>query len=339
MRAAHYSTDRKAASFMRKCQTLATAAALTLTPAFVALANDPTPTQRLDELHAQFTETLDREVMTAHEAAAARLRASYLTALEQALVSSTKAANLGDALALREEIKRLNNDPEAKPATTEPPPPALARLKEKYEGALARLEVEKAKKSLPYYAMYTTVLTNYQKDLTKKGDLDGASSVQERLKEVAQKKPIEVAKPGDTRQAKVEIENINMELFKKGGQVYGDTDRYTWEVIPERFAGYRFSRPKDRYIAFLRFKVVSDGAVTIACTNRWADGGNDGPWKNEVISQEQLESQGWKPVEVEAARALNESHSWVFLTRDCKAGESFAIRTEKYASPLILLKN
>lgn len=339
MRATHHSTHWKAASFRTKCLTLAAVATLAVAPAFLARAEDATPAKRLDELHAQFTETLEREVLTANKAAAAKLRASYLTALEQALASSTKAANLGDALALREEIKRLNNDPDAKPAPTDPPPPALANLKEKYEGALARLETEKAKKSQPYYAMYATVLTNYQKDLTKKGDLDGASSVQERIKEVAQKKPIEVAKPGDTRQAKVDIENVNLELFKKGGQVYGDTDKYTWEVIPERFAGYRFSRPKDRYIAFLRFKVISDGSVYIACTNRWADGGNDGPWKNEVISQEQLESQGWKPVQVESARALNESHSWVFFSRDCKAGESFAIRTEKYASPLVLLKN
>ncbi|RBP42534.1 hypothetical protein DES53_106243 [Roseimicrobium gellanilyticum] len=307
MCATHRSTVWKSAPFTIGCRTLVAIAALTLAPTCLTRANDPTPAQRLGELHTQFTETLDREVLTAHAAAAAKLRASYITALEQALAASTKAANLGDSLALRDEIKRINADPAAKPASTEPPPPTLAQLREKYEGALARLESDKDKKSQPYYAMYATVLSNYLKDLTKKGDLDGASSVQERLKEVAQKQPADAPKPAESRQAKVEIENVQMAPFRKGEPIHGDTDKFTWEDVPERFAGYQFSRDKTRYVGVLRFKVTSDGTVYLGCSDRWGGGGNDGPWKNEVITQSKMKSDGWKSVKAQQPGAMAET--------------------------------
>jgi len=52
-----------------------------------------------------------------------------------------------------------------------------------------------------------------------------------------------------------------------------------------------------------------------------------------------MKSDGWKSVKGATARGNGGDHGWVFFSRECKAGESFAIRTEKYVSPILLLKD
>ena len=50
--------------------------------------------------------------------------------------------------------------------------------------------------------------------------------------------------------------------------------------------------------------------------------------------------QGWKAVAEldETADDYGHEHEWVLYRRECKAGERYRLRTEKYCTPLLFFK-
>ena len=139
--------------------------------------------------------------------------------------------------------------------------------------------------------------------------------------------------------ATVEVPNLTLAPLAKDERLWSDRDRYRFTQIPEMFRGYKFTRNL-AHSPTLRFKVLTDGRVYLACTGRWIQ-----PWLKEseswsepAISEEKLWKDGWTPVRSAQLPTTAEDTTWRVFSRPCKAGEHFAYRTEKYASPILLLK-
>lgn len=82
------------------------------------------------------------------------------------------------------------------------------------------------------------------------------------------------------------------------------------------------------------FSVLSDGAVLLACTDRFGGGGNaNGGWMEECTTRDELKDQGWSEV---SKITYVGGMALIVFRRDCSAGESFTLRTEKYHPPLLI---
>lgn len=71
----------------------------------------------------------------------------------------------------------------------------------------------------------------------------------------------------------------------------------------------------------------------MAVSPRWGGGGNlSGGWFNECKTRDDLLRAGWK----EAATLPLGGQEWTLFWRQCRKGESFRIRTEKYLPPIVV---
>jgi RNA polymerase sigma factor (sigma-70 family) len=116
---------------------------------------------------------------------------------------------------------------------------------------------------------------------------------------------------------------------------------HVFEKIPAPFRG-RFYTKRHGFQGILRFRVTQPQRVTMALYgDDWGGGGNPGGgWLEEVITREQLEKQGWKETARLRTREREGQHqeaNWIVFERDCKAGESFAIRNHKYLAPFLIV--
>ena len=92
----------------------------------------------------------------------------------------------------------------------------------------------------------------------------------------------------------------------------------------------------------LEFNILSDGPVWLLVTARFENSGNpDGDWMPELTTQAELEADGW----AEITRDVTTSHDdglnlqeWILYERACLGGEAFTLRTEKYHSPIPLMR-
>jgi hypothetical protein len=112
-----------------------------------------------------------------------------------------------------------------------------------------------------------------------------------------------------------------------------------FENIPENLKGRKFTR-RDGYLGVLRFRVEKAAKVSFAVYGSdWGGGGNSsGGWKKELVTRKQLKQQGWK----KSGKLISEhtnidgrKQKWFIYTRNCKPGETFAIRTHKYQAPIL----
>ncbi len=110
---------------------------------------------------------------------------------------------------------------------------------------------------------------------------------------------------------------------------------YVWkEPVPGRSDPV----PADGKISF---RVLSDGPVLLAVTDRWGGGGNSsGDWIPELISRSEFEAQGWAvyatPITLQDSAGNPGDKTFSVFIRDSLAGETFTYRTEKYIPPLLL---
>ena len=144
--------------------------------------------------------------------------------------------------------------------------------------------------------------------------------------------------PSVEKLATVLVEGAVRMPLRPGAKVYGDNHDHSWVTVPALFSGNQFFQAAQMKEPVLKLKVLSDGLVYLACTSRWGGGGSGGDWRSELVTQAQLEAQGWHVVD--SARELKtteEDHTWLAFSRQCKAGESFKYRTEKYLSPIVII--
>ncbi len=309
------------------------------TPSLPAAPAPPPPPEtdvarKLRELETQFRAALARDVTTVHDHAVTDLDTHYAAALERDLATATTAGKLDEAVALRQDKQRLEADDPLPDSEAPEAPESLKFLRQTYRSALAKLNTDQTLGVKSLRDKYEQVVTAYQVELTKAGNLDGAQEVSLKLK--AWRSGSLAAGP----QAKVEVDGTTMEPLRMGEKVYGNVSSIVWATIPDALQGCLFSRAKEQKKATVRIKVLTDGVVQMACTSRWDRSGKGEDWKKGLISERQLEAEGWQYMEMPAElKATKESHAWRLYARQCKAGESFTYRTEKYLRPILVTRD
>lgn len=111
--------------------------------------------------------------------------------------------------------------------------------------------------------------------------------------------------------------------------------------VPEIVNGRNYT-PRNGYQGNLRLDMLKPQKVYVAFYGKeWGQGGNaSGNWKPELVSKEQLEKNDWKNVGTLEVKHSNpnfaEEPPWLLYSRDCKAGESFLLRSHKYQAPILI---
>ena len=132
------------------------------------------------------------------------------------------------------------------------------------------------------------------------------------------------------------------EQLKARVPVTSSNSRLVWDEIPASLQGMSFLQNKVHQ-GTTKFQITTAGTVLMAVTSRWGGGGNSGDWKKEIVSEKELKSQGWRELFriksiYKPGQPNAEKMDWIVLERQCKRGESFSFRTEKYLAPVLLLR-
>jgi hypothetical protein len=142
------------------------------------------------------------------------------------------------------------------------------------------------------------------------------------------------------RFAKVQVLSGGEFVALQGDVPVSTDDRYFhWSNIPTEFKGFRFLRNREQQ-GTTKFQITSPGIVLVAVIGPRYSGNSGGGWQKEIVTQKDLEAQGWREIGKLDSRFKDNSNAlgWVVFARDCKKGESFSYRTEKYVAPVLLLK-
>lgn len=111
--------------------------------------------------------------------------------------------------------------------------------------------------------------------------------------------------------------------------------------IPETLIGRRYTK-RNGYLGISRFRVERTQTVIVGMYD-WAqmnNSGSGGPWQEELTSPLDMKKNGWK--EIAQLQAVHSNgnpeyrNTWYFYSRDCQAGETFALRNHKYQAPIVL---
>lgn len=145
----------------------------------------------------------------------------------------------------------------------------------------------------------------------------------------------------DSNRAAVKVAgSMTIAPFQPDVPLWGHTNRYRWTKIPKAFReNFFFTQFTTSQQGLTEFEVRSDGRVYLAVTSRWGGGGNSsGGWAQELTSREELLAEGWRKVAVADEEPGKTSHHyhWIIFERNCRKGERFRLRTEKYCAPILL---
>jgi hypothetical protein len=66
--------------------------------------------------------------------------------------------------------------------------------------------------------------------------------------------------------------------------------------------------------------------------NYQGGGNSGGDWKKDCVSREDFLAAGWQ----DAGKLPVRAWQWPVYWRECKKGEEFNYRTEKYAAPIVI---
>lgn len=157
---------------------------------------------------------------------------------------------------------------------------------------------------------------------------------------------VKVNEPGEWRSFSVG-QVIASSATGNGGSTY-------WRSIPESlttpalefyYLGEDQSKTDTIKYGKLDFELATGGRVWMLTTIRFKNsGGTDGNWLDELSTQADLETEGWRIVGrsiqtewgYEKFGANQSFMDWLVFERIGTAGEQFSIRTEKYQSPMML---
>ncbi len=141
--------------------------------------------------------------------------------------------------------------------------------------------------------------------------------------------------------AKVKVHSGGTFLpLREGARLYKDFE-YQWMHIPAYLDKMSFLQSPSAYQGVTKFEIEKSGVLLLAVTSRWKDSGNPGgDWMDKVTSREDFLEQGWRKLGRlhQTTRTPGEEcgYHWDVYTRECRQGETFDLRTEKYAAPIIL---
>ncbi len=144
--------------------------------------------ERIATITAQFQETYDRDVAKPYETALADLDGKYAAAIERALNAATSDGQLDDALALKDEKKRLDEKAPLPPIELANLPDSLKNLRSTYRTELAKLTASRNDAAQPLYDHYDKLLGEIQDELTQKKKIDEALAVRTKREEIAKQR-------------------------------------------------------------------------------------------------------------------------------------------------------
>jgi len=321
----------------------------------------------IETVHAQWEATYAKEVKEPFDAEAEKLRLQYHSTIESHLSKATGEGNLELAVTWRSERERFAADKNVPAEDEATVPAAMKQLRTHWRTQSARLEKERIERAKSLHARYDQVLGQAQTQLTQRQRLEDALLVRKKREEVsfawlmpaapppgllagdAPAKPPTMAvaaatTPAPTRPplgtkagpvlAQVEAEDASLAPLAVGERVWSDRDRYLFTKITPSFAGYQFTRTKAHGLT-LKFKVLTDGLVYMACTSRWGTTADPDVQKT-LVTQSKLQKDGWK--REQRGEFPTTDVTWLVFSRQCKAGEQFSYRTDKYAPPILLVK-
>jgi serine/threonine protein kinase/formylglycine-generating enzyme required for sulfatase activity len=126
--------------------------------------------------------------------------------------------------------------------------------------------------------------------------------------------------------------------LQAGVPVTNDDRYFHWSEIPPEFQGFNYLRNNEQQ-GTTKFEISSPGMVLLAVIGqRYA--GRGGKWQQEIVTQKGLEAEGWREIGKLNSyyKVTSSALGWLVFGRDCKRGESFSYRTEKYMAPVLIQK-
>ncbi len=135
--------------------------------------------------------------------------------------------------------------------------------------------------------------------------------------------------------AKLDLKGIEVRPLAIDARIWSDRDVHVTK-FPEKFEGFQFTQNPAHGLT-LTFKVVTDGTVVLGCTSRWGSTADPAVAKDFVTAQKLIDS-GWVRQVRDEIETSSSDLQYLLFTRECKAGEEFALRTDKYAPPILLFK-
>jgi hypothetical protein len=133
----------------------------------------------------------------------------------------------------------------------------------------------------------------------------------------------------------VDTSDVNLAPLAQNEKLWSDRD-VRLVKIPAKFRDWQFTQAKAHGLT-LHFRVLSDGLVYMGCSERWGSTAAAEVAK-DFATAETLKKAGWTHVPGVEITTSASDMSWTIFSRQCKAGEEFTYRTEKYAPPILLEK-
>lgn len=111
-----------------------------------------------------------------------------------------------------------------------------------------------------------------------------------------------------------------------------------WIEIPPQLVGLMVWQNEHEYQGVSEFAVSAEGPVALGVRARdELDRLSPGDWKKDCRTLDQLKEEGWLPTGITLKMTHRGSDAtWDVLVRNCKRGEKFSVRTDKYAAPVLL---
>lgn len=130
----------------------------------------------LKKIEDQYVAAFQLHVEEGHQSKIAELDTRYAAALEKALQAASKGDRLEEALALKDEMKRVQAK-EPLPEKDEGAQPAVVRFRNTYREQLAKLVADRERVAAPIVKKFEEALAAHQSALTKEGKIEDAAAV------------------------------------------------------------------------------------------------------------------------------------------------------------------
>jgi serine/threonine protein kinase len=140
---------------------------------------------KLAEIEAKFKTAFDRDAGSTYKAQIATLNTGYTAALDRALAAASKAGNLNEAVALREEKQRMAEGKALPPADLDTLTESLKKLRATWRSSEAGYARQRDAKAVPLFDTYDKALEAFQTELTKQNKIDDALRVKTARDELA----------------------------------------------------------------------------------------------------------------------------------------------------------
>lgn len=143
-----------------------------------AQVTPPTEVDRqLAVLDAELAADYEETIGASYKARVQDLDLKFSLALKRALEAATQSGQLDEALAIREEKKKFDEESFVPASDAPGDPPALIQLRATYRTQLQKFSDERDLAAVPIRAAHDAKLETYQTQLTREGRLDDALKV------------------------------------------------------------------------------------------------------------------------------------------------------------------